>query len=86
MEVESTSHYFLRCRFCDALRATLMNDLRNNDSDLPSLRDEDLINIVLYGIQIYDNKTNQIILMDVMRYIRIYIDLMNLFLSHLKLC
>ena len=28
-EVESTSHYFLLCHFCDALRATVMNDLRN---------------------------------------------------------
>ena len=37
IEVESTSHYFLRCHFCDALRATLMNNLRNIDSDLPTL-------------------------------------------------
>ena len=29
IEVESTSHYFLLCHICDALRATLMNDLRN---------------------------------------------------------
>ena len=28
IEVESTSNYFLRCHFFDALRATLMNDLR----------------------------------------------------------
>ena len=27
IEVESTSHYFLRCYFFDALLATLMNDL-----------------------------------------------------------
>ena len=47
IEVESTSHYFLRCHFFDALRATLMNDLRNIDSDLPTLRDENLTNIKL---------------------------------------
>ena len=44
-EVESTSHYFLRCHFFDALRATLMNDLRYIDSDLPTPRDENLTNI-----------------------------------------
>ena len=67
-EVESTSHYFLRCHFFDALRATLMNDLRYIDSDLPTLRDENLTNILLYGNQIYDDKTNQIVLMHVIRY------------------
>ena len=70
IEVESTSHYFLRCHFFDALRATLMNDLRNIDSDLPTLRDENLTNILLYGNQIYDDKINQIILMHIMRYIK----------------
>ena len=44
IEVESTSHYFLGCHFFDALQATLMNDLRNIDSDLPTLRDENLAN------------------------------------------
>ena len=47
-----------------------MNDLRNIDSDLPTFRDENLTNILLYGNQIYDNKTNQIILMRVIRYIK----------------
>ena len=36
IEVESTSHYLLRCPFFHALRTTLMNDLRNIDSDMPS--------------------------------------------------
>ena len=65
IEVESTSHYFFHSHFFDASRATLMNDLRNIDSDLPTLRDENLTNIVLYGNQIYDEKTNQLILMHV---------------------
>ena len=34
-----------------------MNDLRNIDSDLPTLSDENLTNILL----LYDNKTNQIV-------------------------
>ena len=47
-----------------------MYDLRNIDSDLPTLRDENLTNILLYGNQKYDDKTNQIILMHVIRYIK----------------
>ena len=47
-----------------------MNNLRNIDSDLPTLRDENLTNILLYGNQIYDDKTNQIISMSVIRYIK----------------
>ena len=63
IEAESTSYYFLRCHFFAALRATLMNDLGNIDSELPT-------NILLYSNQIYDDKTNQIILMHVIRYIK----------------
>ena len=70
IEVESTSLYFLRCHFFDSFRATLMNDLRNIDSDLPTSKNENLTNILLYGNQIYNNKTNQIILMHVMQYIK----------------
>ena len=38
--------YLLRCHFFDALRATLMNNLKNIDSDLPTLRDENIIKIL----------------------------------------
>ena len=47
-----------------------MNDLRNIDSDLPSLRDEDLKNILLYDNQIYEGKPNQIMLMQVIQDIK----------------
>ena len=46
-----------------------MNDLRNIDSDFPTLRDENLTNILLYSNQIYVDKTNQIILMHIIPYI-----------------
>ena len=48
IEAACTSHYFLHCHFFDALRVTLMNDLRNIDSDLSTLRDENLTNILPY--------------------------------------
>ena len=69
IEVESTSLYFLHCHFFDSFRATLMNDLRNIDSDLPTSRNENLTNMLLYGNQIYD-KINQIILKHIMQYIK----------------
>ena len=47
-----------------------MNDLGNIDSDLPTLSDENLANILLYGNQIYDGKSDQIISMHVIRYIK----------------
>ena len=47
-----------------------MNDLKNIDKDLPTLRDENLTIILLYGNQKYDDKTNQISLMHVIRYIK----------------
>ena len=70
IEAESTSYYFLRCHVFDVLLATLMNNLRKIDSDLPTFRDENLTIILLYGNQIYDDKTNQIILMHVIRHIK----------------
>ena len=49
-----------------------MKDLRNIYSSLPILRDEGLTNIFLYGNQIYDDKTNQIILMHVYDILKIH--------------
>ena len=54
----------------DALRARLMNDLRNMDSDLLTLRDENLTSILLCGNKIYDDKINQIILKHEIQYIK----------------
>ena len=47
-----------------------MNDLRNIDSDLPTLGDENLTKILLYGNHIYDDKANKIILMYAIRNIK----------------
>ena len=46
IEAEPTSHYFLRYYVFDVLWTTL-NDLRNIVSDLPTLTDENLTNILL---------------------------------------
>ena len=65
IEAESTSHYFWRCHFFDTLWDALTEDLTNNDSHLPTPRDENLTNMLLYGNKIYDDKSNQIILLHI---------------------
>ena len=47
-----------------------MNDLRNIDNNLRAFRNENITNNLLYGNQIYDDKTNQLTLMDVSQYIK----------------
>ena len=47
-----------------------MNDLSNIGSDLSSFSYDNLLNVLLYGYQKYDDKTNQIILMHNVRYKR----------------
>ena len=47
-----------------------MNNLRSIDNDLPTLGDENLTNFLLYGNQIYDDKTKQIILKHIKWYIK----------------
>lgn len=47
-----------------------MNDLRNIGSDLSSFSHDNLLNVLLYGYQKYDDKTNEIILMHNVRYKR----------------
>ena len=42
-----------------------MNDLRTIDINPPTVRDENLTNILLYRNQIYDDKTNQIIFLQI---------------------
>lgn len=48
-----------------------MTDLRNIDSELATITDQNLTNISLYGNQIYNGKTNHAILMHAIRYIDI---------------
>ena len=85
IEAESTCHYFLRCHFFDVLWATLMNDLSNIDSDLPTLRDE-ILQISYYTVTRYmttkEIKQFQCTYSDILK---IPEDLMNLFLIRLKL-
>ena len=61
-EAKSTSHSFLRCHFVGALWNTLMNNLRNIDSDFLTLTDEIITSILIHGDQMYEDKANNILI------------------------
>ena len=61
-EAETTLHFFPRCQFFNDIREILINDLMNIDRSLPSLGQDKLISILLYGSDAFDNKKNHKIL------------------------
>ena len=66
----SKKPFFLRCKFYIVIRASLMGALLNNHSSLPSVSDEKLLDILLYGNRRFDIKTNQNILMCTLKFIK----------------
>ena len=52
-ETETTDHFFLRCPFFAINRQKLLNDLLKIDLFLWHLKDELLLNIILYGFDKY---------------------------------
>ena len=63
MEVESVSHFFLRCLNYNNLRIGLMNELMKIDSDLLQLDDDHLTKILLYGDNNFLHEVNSKIIM-----------------------
>ena len=62
IEAETTLHFFLRCQFFNDIRGILMNDLINIDRSFPSLSQDKLISILLYGSDAFDNKNPKILI------------------------
>ena len=67
---ETTMHFFLRCHFCNVIRASLMSDLLNIDSSLSTENDEKLLDILLYGNSKLNTVTNQNILICTLKLIK----------------
>ena len=63
-----------------------MNDLMNNDRSLPSMSQDKLISILLYGSDAFDNKKNSKIVNCAIQVIKTYIDLTILFSQSFLLC
>ena len=49
MEIETVSHFFLRCHFFNALRIDLMNELLKINLNLQHFNDTFLTELLLYG-------------------------------------
>ena len=62
LEIESFSHFFLHCHYFTNIRATLLDDLKSVDANIPSFSDNELMDLVLYGsLKFNSNQNNKIL-------------------------
>ena len=70
-ETETTDHFFLRCPFFTINRKKLLNDLLKIDPSLRNLKDELLLDIILYGYDKYKDTVNKEIILHTISFIKI---------------
>ena len=70
IEVKTKLHFFLWCQFFNDIREILVNDLMNIDRFLPSLSQDKLISILLYGNDAFNNNKNHKILICTIQFIK----------------
>ena len=70
IEAKTTTHYFLRCHFHGSIWATLMNDLEIILIPFSTVCDNNLISLLLYGDDTFDETKNRKILMSTIRFIK----------------
>ena len=71
-ENETTNYFFLRCPFFAINRQKLLNDLLKIDPSLRNLKDELLLDIILYGSDKYKDTVNKEILFQTISFIKKY--------------
>ena len=59
LETETTLHVLLRCRLYSTIWTELLGDIYTVASSLTNYPDEKLLNILLYGSEYFNVKTNQ---------------------------
>ena len=59
LETETTAHIFLRCRYYNNIRITLMNELNDIDNSINSRQPNKLLPIILYGDCKFKDKIHQ---------------------------
>ena len=57
-EIESTSHYLLRCSLYTSDRRILYDKLRDTLGQIPNLPDDELVNLLLFGNDCYSAEQN----------------------------
>ena len=62
-ETETTSHFFLCCKFFEDERQKLRADVYQIDASIKNLNEESLIDALLHGLErFHDSKNKQILL------------------------
>ena len=69
-ETESTLHFFQRCQNNTTLRRALMTDLKNINDTIMPLNESDLLHVMLYGNNNFDNSMNISILTATIKFIK----------------
>ena len=75
IQTQKTLHVFLRHQFFNDIREILMIDLTNINRSLLSLNQNKLISVLLYGTDVFHNKTNFKILICIVQRIKPHTDL-----------
>ena len=63
LEVESTSHFFLRCQNYQNIRTALFNELQIIDNTILDMNEVNLTRLLLYGSDSFDKQTNAKVIM-----------------------
>ena len=69
-ETETADHFFLRCPFFAMNRQKHLNDLLKIDPSLRNLKDELLLDIILYGFDKYKDTVNKEILLHTISFVK----------------
>ena len=70
LEIESTSHYLLRCFFYTHIRKTLLGNITNLIGDISGFSDDRLTNLLLYGDNVHSIEVNTSILKNTLTYLK----------------
>ena len=69
-EIETTSHFFLRCQFFANERQKLLDHAYRIDASIKNLNEESLIDVLLYGSDRFNDSKNKQILLHTIYYIQ----------------
>ena len=69
-EIESTKHYLLRCSFFTEIRRVLLDNIVETIGSLSNLSDDKLVDLLLYGNEIYSQDVNTTIINCTIAYLK----------------
>ena len=69
-EIETTSHFFLRCQFFANERQKLLDDVYQIDASINNLNKESLIDVLLHGSDRFNGSKNKQVLLNTICYIQ----------------